>query len=336
VDDYSAYRYGFNQGSEKDDEIKGAGNSYTTFFRQYDPRLGRWLSVDPKFNETLDQSTYCSFNDNPILYSDPYGDKVPVTLNKSARKEFGISKKEAKNYTPDMIKDLFREEYNIDVDIKDGYLYYKGDVTSNGKMTISETARNMWINELKEFDDEGNEYISNHSIEFEYGNSKVDLGYNVSGDGIHSSSVIDLGDFNGESDLFTSKGDKYMLGGDGSYTLEQLKRSFNLARVMEHEYFGHGMKKYEDNWNHPNSQTPAGFNQLVEAGYTVKYVNVTFRKEMGLPYRTNYYAPMALQFKDKDGQTHQMYQILFQGNSKVVTGFKEGQHEHTGKPPGVK
>ena len=40
------YRYGFN-GMEKDDELKGKGNSYTTEFRQYDPRSGRWLSLDP-------------------------------------------------------------------------------------------------------------------------------------------------------------------------------------------------------------------------------------------------------------------------------------------------
>ena len=41
-----AYRYGY-QGSEKDNEVKGNGNHYTTEFRQLDPRLGRWFSVDP-------------------------------------------------------------------------------------------------------------------------------------------------------------------------------------------------------------------------------------------------------------------------------------------------
>ena len=40
------YRYGFN-GMERDDEIKGSGNSYTTEFRLLDPRLGRWPSTDP-------------------------------------------------------------------------------------------------------------------------------------------------------------------------------------------------------------------------------------------------------------------------------------------------
>jgi len=27
--------------------VSGSGNSYTTQFRQYDPRLGRWKSLDP-------------------------------------------------------------------------------------------------------------------------------------------------------------------------------------------------------------------------------------------------------------------------------------------------
>ena len=40
-----AYRYMFN-GMEADPELKGNGNSYTTEFRQYDPRLGRWLSLN--------------------------------------------------------------------------------------------------------------------------------------------------------------------------------------------------------------------------------------------------------------------------------------------------
>jgi len=39
------YRYGFNN-MEKDDELKGNGNSYDFGDRIYDPRIGRWLSID--------------------------------------------------------------------------------------------------------------------------------------------------------------------------------------------------------------------------------------------------------------------------------------------------
>jgi RHS repeat-associated protein len=69
----SAYRYGFN-GMEKDDEAKGNGNHYTTYWRQYDPRLGRWMSREPK--PVAWESEYASFRNNPIYYADPNGDWV--------------------------------------------------------------------------------------------------------------------------------------------------------------------------------------------------------------------------------------------------------------------
>lgn len=42
----NAYRYGF-QGQEKDDELKGEGNSLNYTFRMHDPRVGRFFSRDP-------------------------------------------------------------------------------------------------------------------------------------------------------------------------------------------------------------------------------------------------------------------------------------------------
>jgi RHS repeat-associated protein len=69
------YRYGY-QGSEKDNELAGEGNMYTTHFRALDTRIGRWLSVDPKVSELPWQSSYCSMDNNPLFYNDPVGDKV--------------------------------------------------------------------------------------------------------------------------------------------------------------------------------------------------------------------------------------------------------------------
>jgi RHS repeat-associated protein len=66
------YRYGYN-GMEKDKELKGEGNSYTTEFRQYDPRLGRWLSLDPLMAQFPWMSPYVAFDNNPILLTDPSG-----------------------------------------------------------------------------------------------------------------------------------------------------------------------------------------------------------------------------------------------------------------------
>jgi RHS repeat-associated protein len=78
------YRRGYN-GMEKDDEVKGKGNSYTTEFRQQDPRLGRWLSVDPVYQPW--QSPYCSMDNNPIKWNDVNGDITPKEEKKLARKQ---------------------------------------------------------------------------------------------------------------------------------------------------------------------------------------------------------------------------------------------------------
>ena len=67
------YRYGFN-GMERDNETKGFGNDLSTFFRGYDPRLGRWKSVDPVTKAM--ESAYVGFGNNPVLYVDPRGDDV--------------------------------------------------------------------------------------------------------------------------------------------------------------------------------------------------------------------------------------------------------------------
>ncbi len=58
---------------EKDDEVKGEGNSYTTEFRQLDPRVGRWLTVDPEFEHFPWQSPFASFDNNPLINNDPNG-----------------------------------------------------------------------------------------------------------------------------------------------------------------------------------------------------------------------------------------------------------------------
>lgn len=69
--DSDAYRYGFN-GMERDDEVKGEGNSYTTFFRQYDPRLARWKSIDPK--SVAWDSPYSFSRNSVLVFNDPLGD----------------------------------------------------------------------------------------------------------------------------------------------------------------------------------------------------------------------------------------------------------------------
>ena len=65
-----SYRFGY-QGSEKDNEVSGDGNSYTTEFRGLDVRLGRWFSTDPEFNGEI--SPYTSMDNDPINANDVTG-----------------------------------------------------------------------------------------------------------------------------------------------------------------------------------------------------------------------------------------------------------------------
>ncbi|MDB5202650.1 MAG: hypothetical protein JWQ27_2059 [Ferruginibacter sp.] len=68
----SKYRYGFN-GKESDNEVKGEGNHIDYGERLYDPRLGRWISVDPLSEKYPFYSPYSSSNNNPIYYIDNDG-----------------------------------------------------------------------------------------------------------------------------------------------------------------------------------------------------------------------------------------------------------------------
>ena len=64
-DSLEDYRYGF-QGQEKDDEVKGEGNSLNYTFRMHDPRVGRFLSIDPLFKSYPQNSSY-SFSQNRVI-----------------------------------------------------------------------------------------------------------------------------------------------------------------------------------------------------------------------------------------------------------------------------
>jgi RHS repeat-associated protein len=59
------YRYGFN-GKENDDEVKGAGNQQDYGMRIYDPRLGRFLSVDPYYRKYSMLTPYQFASNRPI------------------------------------------------------------------------------------------------------------------------------------------------------------------------------------------------------------------------------------------------------------------------------
>ena len=70
----------YNAGSEWQDDIEGLADYYSTFFREYDPIIGRFNGVDPMAEATDQITTYAYANNNPVMMNDPMGNYAPVNL----------------------------------------------------------------------------------------------------------------------------------------------------------------------------------------------------------------------------------------------------------------
>jgi RHS repeat-associated protein len=64
---------------EKDDEVKGSGNSYDFGARLHDPRIARFLTRDPLEHRFNYQSTYVFAGNNPIKFIDYNGEGIQST-----------------------------------------------------------------------------------------------------------------------------------------------------------------------------------------------------------------------------------------------------------------
>lgn len=84
------YRFGFN-GKENDNEIKGDGNSVDFGTRMYDPRLGKFKSLDPLFKDNPSKSNYMYAGDIPLYLIDVNGEfKYPADKEAHYRKTYPI------------------------------------------------------------------------------------------------------------------------------------------------------------------------------------------------------------------------------------------------------
>jgi RHS repeat-associated protein len=89
------YRYGFN-GKENDNEVKGNGNQQDYGLRIYDPRLGRFLSVDPLAASFAWNSPYCFAENSPIWGIDLDGGEFRTYLDKFKKAVQELKKETAK------------------------------------------------------------------------------------------------------------------------------------------------------------------------------------------------------------------------------------------------
>jgi RHS repeat-associated protein len=87
----SSYRYGMN-GKEKDDEIVGSGNNYDFGARHYDPRLGRWLSLDPLMAKYPGLSPYNFCANNPIMFVDQDGRDFDYSIRDVKNKDGTVTR----------------------------------------------------------------------------------------------------------------------------------------------------------------------------------------------------------------------------------------------------
>ncbi len=135
------YRFGWNKGSEKDDEITGiTGSHITTYFREFDTRLARTWSLDPVFQPW--QSSYSSMDNNPILYNDPLGDKVKIR-DSETRKSIRAARKSDAGFNQ-QFKDWRKEKGHTYVFEKaqgenNGLYTAVRDILENGKHTANST-----------------------------------------------------------------------------------------------------------------------------------------------------------------------------------------------------
>ncbi|WP_121356806.1 RHS repeat-associated core domain-containing protein [Flavisolibacter nicotianae] len=147
------YRYGFN-GKENDLEISGDGNQYDYGFRIYNPRLGRFLSVDPLFKSYPWYTPYQFAGNKPIIAvdldgleeqetnvidvfvitADPIASKTAKTMASTNPRGLVLLQQQSWNQIVveinDIVQKQFNPNYNIDPEfttrVKDAMYGYFG------------------------------------------------------------------------------------------------------------------------------------------------------------------------------------------------------------------
>lgn len=243
---------------EKQEEFGLNLNDYGA--RNFDPQLGRFHNQDRFAEKYYDLTPYQYGANNPIINIDINGDSVQTFFYDKERRKL--------NTIPEVVQKMFNDEYGVKVgyNSETNMLYYVGETeTSN---TVSESAKEIITNALKD-EATGKEAVK------KYG--EITFGYNISTvkavdwgqtQGFRHS-YIDLADFKADGTL---KGFNYSKLVNYGYST----RTFNMARVFEHEWIGHNVNNLRDGLL--VNTKPGGVERLMNK----------FRAEMNLPARLNY------------------------------------------------
>jgi len=208
-----SYRYGYN-GKEMDNEVKGDAASYDYGMRMYDPRVGRFLSVDPLEKKYPGLSPYSFAGNSPIIALDKGGDSIYV-YDKNASVVVAFKLLSSTEMGRAMIEHFIGNA--------DEHIYIK---VQNQKYTNAVSIRDI--------DNVSTQIIKDGKITFENLSSKTDLWFK---DGVMS--------FEGEDVSGMAKGTHNLLAVNISNFSEEtssnVNNNLNNAFTLFHEIFGHIM-----------------------------------------------------------------------------------------------
>ena len=143
------YRQGFN-GMEKDNEIKGTGNSLDFGARIYDPRLGRWMSLDPYSYKYPYESNYVFVGNNPIKFIDPDGNFKLSADDKVTYKHLNnlLQKFDDKKVNESRLKVVFAKHSGLSSERTSEYLTYdEGPMLEVGQLSLASAAAETFFDD---------------------------------------------------------------------------------------------------------------------------------------------------------------------------------------------
>jgi len=183
-------RFGFN-GKENDNDVKGFGNQQDYGSRIYDPRIARWLSLDPLQKKYPGESNYNFVSNSPLLFKDEDGkDKIVTvtligkdgTMLKLTMTDYSYSEyKKASRYGK--LPQTYKNDVEIDVVI---------DFSKTGNDIVSKVTFNsdrFNFNDISQYEySVFSDYVNGIKgwLGFDTENKKTKFGYKVIGNGINT------------------------------------------------------------------------------------------------------------------------------------------------------
>ncbi len=240
----SKYLFGYN-GVEKDNEIAGVGNSLNFKFRMYDPRLGRFKSVDPLFKSYPWNSTY-AFAENDVIRNLDLEGAEKYDYKMSMTKQGKIQMKLTK--TTDII-DKVMVGYNYSD--MNGYMsaepVYETRVNQRQAYTIN--GRNSSLNTVQEL-----QGTKTPTPIVQAGMNKIKADYARTGGQFSDNYNVDFGRFMFE------KGFSSMSGNSKSDYVNSANATWN---ILDNETFSNGATLFHLYENFARKNDNTGYDKLL-------------------------------------------------------------------------